>query len=128
MDEKAVYDKLLSAFRHEIVNFTPEDGGFMTTIRCNCSSEADIAGWVGEYEQKWFTSWICKKKENFENRKVKKLELRRDYECRLSNRQHVKYDGPRCLARGCEASLIFKLKVDSKYTRDTDPYVKVSGF
>ena len=39
MDEKAVYAKLPSAFHHEIVNFTPEDGGFMTTIRCNC-------GWI----------------------------------------------------------------------------------
>jgi hypothetical protein len=120
--------KLPTSFTYDIPEngFNQTENGFKATIRCNIENDEDILRWISEYEKLSWTSWILGKKcYNFKDKKQPRLRFRKDFLCRLTNYRHVVSNGPRCLARNCDASIIIKVKNDSDKSKRTDPYVKV---
>lgn len=122
-DKENLLSQLPRSFRHEISDFKEVESGYSATIRCNCESKEDFDRWLKDYQEASFTTWNVRRDFDVST----KLRFRRDLICRLSNYRHKKLDGPRCKARDCEATMVFRVKIDSRRTRSTDPYIKVSN-
>lgn len=122
--EDDLKEKLPASFVNKIREYVPteNDGfkGFKATIWCKVEDDDEAKKWLDEYAKASFTSWIVRKTYNFDDRKLQKLRFRKDYVCQLSNYHHVASEGPRNLARNCSASIVFKVKIDSKKTRRTE--------